>query len=331
MAENSKLKLIYILDIMRKTDEDHPMNATQLGEELQSIYGITAERKSIARDLKCLEDAGYQIEKCEDHNRGFYMVGQDFEDYELKILADAVGAAKFMTVKDSRALIAKIRNLATKEGESLIKNTSYMDDTLKTDDKKAIYNFDLLVRAIRDGRQVSFQYYKLGEGGVKELARAGYTYTASPYFLALHENEYYLIANLSTHDHATHFKVENIVNLEELDAKIRPKSQIEEFKGRRQFNIADYLRHSVNMFNGETVKVTLTCDQAIRGDIIKKFGKDVTIVDQKGGRFKTILEVTDNDGFYQWCKSYGTHVKIMTPKSVRTKYITYIDAIREQY
>ena len=57
MAENSKLKLLYILDIMKNTDEFHPLNATQIAALLEQ-YGITAERKSISRDIACLEEKG---------------------------------------------------------------------------------------------------------------------------------------------------------------------------------------------------------------------------------------------------------------------------------
>ncbi len=39
MAENSKLKILYILDIMKKTDAQHPLNTTQIAEKLMN-YGI---------------------------------------------------------------------------------------------------------------------------------------------------------------------------------------------------------------------------------------------------------------------------------------------------
>ena len=123
MAETNKLKILYVLDIMRKTDEQHPMNISQIAEKLWSVYGLKSERKSINRDLQTLEDAGYSIVKCENHNLGWYMVDQDFEDHELKMLADAVASAKFMTLEDSRALIKKIKNIATREGEKLIDTT----------------------------------------------------------------------------------------------------------------------------------------------------------------------------------------------------------------
>ena len=45
MPENNKLKLLYILEMMKKTDEFHPLNATQIKEKLKA-YMIDAEKKS---------------------------------------------------------------------------------------------------------------------------------------------------------------------------------------------------------------------------------------------------------------------------------------------
>ena len=83
MAENNKLKLLHILSMMKKTDEFHPLNATQIKEKLKA-YMIDAERKSISRDIECLSDAGYSIIKCANHNKGWYMTDQDFEDFIIK-------------------------------------------------------------------------------------------------------------------------------------------------------------------------------------------------------------------------------------------------------
>lgn len=118
MPENNKLKLLYILEMMKKTDEFHPLNATQIKEKLKA-YMIDAERKSICRDIECLEDAGYSIIKCANHNKGWYMTDQDFEDYELKILADAVAKAQFLTVEDTRKLIKKLKNLLRRKVKKL--------------------------------------------------------------------------------------------------------------------------------------------------------------------------------------------------------------------
>ena len=98
MTEKNKLKILYILEMMRKTDENHPLNSSQIAAKLKR-QGMEVERKSIGRVLDSLEEAGYSIIKCENHNLGWYMVDQEFENYEIKMLADAVATAKFLKTR----------------------------------------------------------------------------------------------------------------------------------------------------------------------------------------------------------------------------------------
>ena len=98
MASSNVLKILYVLDIMKKTDEYHPMNSSQIIEELEK-YGLKAERKSIGKYIRILtEELHYDIILCDNKNLGWYMVGQEFEDYELKMLVDSQFAVKFDTV-----------------------------------------------------------------------------------------------------------------------------------------------------------------------------------------------------------------------------------------
>ena len=72
MAENSKIKLLYVLQIMGESDKEHPLNTKQVAEKLAE-KGIVAERKSISRDIKCIQEAGYPVVRCENQNLGWYM------------------------------------------------------------------------------------------------------------------------------------------------------------------------------------------------------------------------------------------------------------------
>ena len=256
MAENSKLKILYILDIMKKSDEKHPLNTTDIKEKLKS-YGISSERKSISRDLQCLEDAGYTIVKCENHNDGWYMADQDFEDYELKMLVDSIAAAQFLTVDDSRRIIKKLKKLATRDGERLIDATMIMDDQMKLLDKKFKFKFDTIMRAIADNVQISFQY-RDRDSSAKKLKYDGYVYNVSPYYIVLNNNEYYMLANSKRNNNITFYRIEMMENVNPLEEKSRPAKEIEELKNiGSNKSIGDFLRESVHFWSGDSVSVTL--------------------------------------------------------------------------
>lgn len=328
MAERNKLKLLYILDIMKKTDEFHPINSTQIAERL-AAYGINAERKSIGRDIMCLEDAGYSIIKCADHNKGWYMTDQTFEDYELKILCDAVGAAAFLTERDSRELISKVRGLATTEGEKLIAAATYFDAGIKTDDKSSKIKIDIITRAIKARKKVSFQYYEETAGNRRRLRRDGHVYSVSPYYLVLQENQYFLICNTGSNEGLTHFRLEMITNLQEQDKPARnPETLPVHGNG---FDLGAYLRRSQNMWAGERIHVKLRCDNYIRDVIRRRFGKQVMMIDDGPDHFVVNVEAADNQGLYQWLAEQGAKLTVLGPQSVRSHYLEYLQSILSLY
>ena len=59
---NQKQKLLYIMEIFFFfSDEEHPITAAQIIEKLEARE-IVAERKSIYRDIRALQDYGMDIE-----------------------------------------------------------------------------------------------------------------------------------------------------------------------------------------------------------------------------------------------------------------------------
>ena len=113
-SQNQKLKLLYLVDILeRKTDEEHPLTAAQLIEELEKV-DISAERKSIYDDVDQLIRYGYDIVLNKSRiNGGYYMASRRFELAELKILVDSVQASRFISPKKTRELIGKLEQLCS--------------------------------------------------------------------------------------------------------------------------------------------------------------------------------------------------------------------------
>lgn len=322
--ENTKKRLLLVLDYMKKTDVDHPLNCSQLIEKLERD-GISTERKSISRDMDVLKDCGYDIIKCENHNQGWYMINDGFQDHEIKMLVDAIANAKFLTIENSRSLIKSIKRLATKGTEKIIDETLIIDPELKLDDKMFGAKFDTIMRAITDHKQIKFQYQEIGDRGQRKLRYDGYVYTVNPYYIVLSGEEYYLMCNPSTHSHMTFFRIEMMTNVNTTDEPARPATETDEIKNLpKGKTIADYLRKSVNMWDGQTVRVTLKAKNRFRMAIKRKFGQNVTIRDDGTDNFVAHISVANTEGFYYWLASYGPYIKIEGPEDMRTGYIDFL-------
>ena len=103
-SERQKLKLLILRDYLRShTDEQHPVSMQQILAALEG-EGIRAERKSVYDDLDTLRDYGMEIRKVSGKNGGYYVPERDFALSELKLLVDAVQAARFLSEKESMAL-----------------------------------------------------------------------------------------------------------------------------------------------------------------------------------------------------------------------------------
>ena len=314
MEGRTKEKLLFILERLKKTDEQHPVNTNELIAYLGE-RGITAERKSVARDVAALRDAGYSIILCDEYKRGYYMTDQLFEDYELKIIADAVSGAKFITYEDSSSIVDKLCELASPTGEEIIKNHTFIDEKIKSKNKKVRYNIDKVINAIKNGKRITFQYFEFAADGKMQLKRDGHIYEISPYYLCWDDDSYFLIGNSKSHDHLIHFHVEMMTNVEITKTPIRPREEIEEFRG--SFSIGDYLRRSVNMYGGESVKITLECSEKIAKNVRKEFGEDIITKPIGEDRFVTEVKAAEGEGLIRWIMQFSAEdMKVVAPENI---------------
>lgn len=94
----------YLLD---NTDEEHPAIINDILAHLES-KGIHATRKTVATDLAQLQDCGFDV-VCNKSRQNKYFIGtRSLELAELKLIVDAVQAAKFISSSKSYALIERL-------------------------------------------------------------------------------------------------------------------------------------------------------------------------------------------------------------------------------
>ena len=113
MPAETKNRVLYILKFLREhTDENHPTTIHEINDYLHEL-GIAAGRKTVADDIEQLQGCGYDV-VCNKSRQNQYFIGaRDLELAELKMLVDAVQAAKFISAKKSKALIKKLSAMAS--------------------------------------------------------------------------------------------------------------------------------------------------------------------------------------------------------------------------
>ena len=149
-----------------------------------------------------------------------------------------------------------------------------------------------------------------------QLKRDGHVYEISPYYLCWDDDSYFLIGNSKSHDHLIHFHVEMMTNVEIIKTPIRPRNEIEELRG--SFSIGDYIRRSVNMYGGETIKLSLECSEKIAKDVHREFGEDIITRPAQENRFRTEVNAAEGEGLIRWLMQFSSNdLKVIAPENIK--------------
>lgn len=313
-SPNQKLKLLYLYDIfMKQTDEQHPLTRAELIEKLR-LCGVNAERKTFYNDIQQLKTFGLDIVMNND-DYSYYLAGRDFELPELKLLADAVASARFLTDKKSRELLKKIEGLASVHEGRQIRRQVYVTNRVKSMNERIYLNVDVIHRAINEKKQITFKYFDY-DLKKKKRYREGLR-TASPVALTWDDERYYMIAYYEKRpENYTNFRVDRMESIEILDDKaaIYPK----------EFSLADYTNSTFSMFSGETRTITLRFDNSLVNVAIDRFGKNISLVPDGDDHFTTAVNIKAEAPFFGWLFQFGNKAEIIRPDDVREKYLNQL-------
>lgn len=326
-SSNQKLKLLYILRILsEQTDEEHCISVKQLIEELEKC-GVKAERKSIYDDINQLVDFGYDIISVKSRaNGGYYLASREFELAELKLLVEIVQASKFITVKKSKELIAKLEKLASKSDAKQLQRQVYVANRIKTANESIYYVVDDIHRAIQNNEQISFQYLEWNLEKKLVPRKDGKCYQVSPWALTCKDDNYYMIAHDRDEDKIKHFRVDKMGSIEVLTDRKREGSALFE-----RFDIADYANKTFSMFGGKEETVTLQLENHLIGVVMDRFGKEVPIRQREEHSFSVRVTVAVSGQFFGWLTGLGAGARLTAPADVVEQYRQYLQNVMDNY
>lgn len=96
---------------------------------------------------------------CIKSTQNRYFIGTRlFELPELKLLVDAVESSRFITRKKSNILIEKLASLTSRSRAVELHRPVYMDSMMKPENETIYYSTDAIHTAIREQKQIRFQY-----------------------------------------------------------------------------------------------------------------------------------------------------------------------------
>lgn len=340
--------ILNILDILRRySDENHRLSQKDIADILQKEYDMTADRKSVRRNLLNLIDGGYNIEYSEisrtvtNKSTGeseqteiltdFYLE-RDFTDGELRLLIDSLLFSMHIPQSQCETLLKKLESLASVHFKSRVKHI-HKTPSEKADNKQLFYNIEMLDEAISRNRQVSFYYLEYGTDKKLHRRKAkdgkARLYIINPYQMAAKEGKYYLICNYDKYDAVSNYRIDRIADIKILDSPIKPFETLGESGGKR-LDLAAYMEEHAYMYSSENSRVTLRVSRAMISDVIDLFGGGVTFSDEDE-KSVSVSVYTNERAAEQFAYNFSPDVTVLEPQSLREKIKQNLKQALENY
>ena len=354
---NQKLKPYVVLQyLLKNTDENMVSSAQDIVAYLEEC-GIDAERRSVYRDIKdinlialmleedcTVEEAKEMLEDDEDdelkiivydpHRKGFYVRQRHYDQNDIRMLAECVYAARFVTEGQAKRLVDVVCGFVSERQAERIKHNAFLVDRIKTENKSVLNNISVINDAMShriDGvahkpEKIRFKYLKYAIEDVSKQVerRSGADYVVSPYQLLINDGNYYLLA----YDRKK-IRTYRVDRMKGVSFTREPREGQEEFD---KIDVRTYAQRVFSMYSGKKKRVTIRFINMLLDVAVERFGtKDAqySAVDDK--HFIVTAEVEISDLFFGWLLSFGRRVKILYPSDVLEDFRAYIEKMRDMY
>ena len=350
---------------LKNADEHHPVSMQDILLYLNEDCGISAERRAIYKDIEDINKVLYMLDNAEEDGCTIKEAVETLEEYpeeafitsggkngkyymsrrprkievdDIRLLAECVYNARFITSKDAERLISIVCGLVSQWDASEVKHDAFVVDRIKTNNKSVLNNVMTINYAMRRGthddphepEKVTFKYQKYSIEDVSKTVdrRKGERYKVSPYRLLINEGNYYLLAFSDKDQEMRTYRVDRMKDIRTTGEARDGEEEYTEF-GR---TIKTYPQRVFGMFGGKRVRPTLRFTNDLLDTVIDRFGtKEVQYSKYDEGHFTLAPEVELSKKFFSWLCSFGNKVKIIGPDFVIEEFTEYLDEIRGMY
>lgn len=365
---NQKMKAYLILDYLQKnTDKYHTMRADDIADAISEDYGISAERRSVYRDIDAINAAillahgdALDIEEANElvadgqvsivydaARKGYYYdnIFVDFEDVRLAV--ECIYAAKFIDKARADKIIEEIicKGISDYQIED-VKRDIFVSDRVRTANKTLYRTIETISEAMKHRsvddpddkkkykhrpEQISFQYLTHTLGNVEnEIERGkGKEYVVSPYRLMVCDGNYYLLAYnaKAKRNKVLTYRVDRMRNVKRIK-----DSEREGYEEVKKIDLETYTQTHFSMFEGDSELVSIRFTNDLLDAIIDRFGtKNARYYACDKKHFTVTTRINLSNPFYGWVFAFGNKAKILSPQRAVDDFTKLITSLSGMY
>ena len=363
---NQKLKPYLVQQyLLKNTDEDHVASAYDIIDFLEQC-GVAAERRSIYRDIEDINKVMWLMENKRDDEddidieaaeealaadeektivyqkhakeKGFYVRQRRYDPNDIRLLAECVYSAKFLSQGQADRLADVVCEFVSKYQAEKIRHDAFLTDRVKTSNKAVLNNISTINDAMsrrldgepHDPEQISFLYlkYSINDVGKQVERRKGEKYVVSPYKLLINDGNYYLLAYNSQKQKMMTYRVDR---MKDVRFTGEPREGAEAFAA---IDLKSYTKRVFSMFGGKQERVVIRFINPLLDAVVDRFGNDKSCVWYEASdndHFTVTTQIEISDQFFGWVLGFGKKAKILEPPAVVDQFAAYLDKIRKMY
>ena len=324
-SEKQKLKTLYVAKFfLENSDENHAITASDIVDYLREECDIAILRDEFGMDIDGGQGGRYRL------------LSRQFEFDDLRILAECVHAARFISASKAKELVSTIGELGSMYQAESLQHEVFLIDRVKSTQKGTLNIISTINAAMakkQDGKphepqKISFKYMKHTIDDVNSMVEKyhGKLYKVSPFRLLINDGNYYLLA---FDDKAQDMRTYRIDRMK--DVRLLPEPQ----EGKEAFEAIDlqsYTQRVFSMFGGEKQLVSMQFENHLLDSVIDRFGtKNASYSKIDDDHFSVSVEVELSNQFYSWLLQFGEKAKITHPKAVVNKMRKFLENMVSQY
>lgn len=313
MDIDGKLRPLYLLKILREqTDENHKLSTVQLCKLLKDEYGIDTFRTTIKTDIEVLQQAGYSIEVTRSSQNLYNYTEREFDTQEITAMLDAVLCSRIITHGSREQIASKLIRLAGPFKTQELKR-NWINKELDEQDRELIAVIvDTINEAINKRRKIRFRKFDYNVRKERTVVNGGTPYVISPYAMFMNGDCAYVAGCPEKGQGICMHRLDRIFGVPEiLDDIAAPLPTGMDNK---------YSCIPFGVGSSSRAEVEMQVDNSLMGEIIDRFGHDITTYACDQQSFRVITTVGLGPAFYSWVFGLQGKVKMRGPEAVCQEY-----------
>lgn len=357
---NQKMKPYLVFQyLMHQSDENHMVHAHDIVAYLENDCGITAERRSIYRDIEEINKALLVLEEqctmqeaeemlAEDvygamktivydkSRNGFYVRQRQYDLDDLRLMAECIYTSKFIPRKEADRLVEVLCGFTSDYQQKQIRHNADVVGRVRISNNTVLKNIPIIVDAMSkelDGEkhipeQISFKYVSHSVSNVRNQVErhSGARVTVSPYHLLINDGFYYLLAYNDARGRMLTYRVDR---MRDVKCTGIPREGVEAFE---KINLSTLTKQRFSMMQGQECLVTIRFVNHLIDTVVDRLGTEGVQYSQIDENYFTVtakLEV--GSMFYGWLLGFGKGAKLLAPDTEVEKFASYIEDVRKMY